>query len=263
MEKERAIEILESQKSEVSELKSKNRFGSEFKKWKRDTEVAIENIFGEQTRHVEDFRSITYASRVLFEDSPERRKQKAYNSGLDEAAVCIQSMIDEIKTYWVDDSSDGSGNSPLLQIERICNKFHHVARQLRSRHQDRDTLDVDDEYDVQDLFHALLRIYFDDVRAEEYTPSYAGSNSRVDFLLKQHGLAIELKKTRKGLDADELGEQLIIDIDRYQEHPDCDTLICFVYDPDGRIVNPRGVESDLSRSREGVNIIVHIKPRFT
>lgn len=138
-----------------------------------------------------------------------------------------------------------------------------MVRQLRSRHQGRDTLDVEDEYDVQDLFHSLLRLYFDDVKAEEYTPSYAGSNSRVDFLLKQRGLAIEIKKTRKGLDANELGEQLVIDIERYQEHPDCDTLICFVYDPEGRIANPRGVESDLSRQRKGVNVMMYIKPRMT
>ena len=32
-------------------------------------------------------------------------------------------------------------------------------------------LSVTDEYDVQDLFHAILLLHFDDVRAEEVTPS--------------------------------------------------------------------------------------------
>lgn len=104
MKKSKAVQILEIQRDQVSELRGEDRFGSGFKKWKRDTEVAIENIFGKETRHLEDFRSITYASRSLFEDSPEVRKRKAYNSGLDEAEACLQSMIDEIEEYWTSDS---------------------------------------------------------------------------------------------------------------------------------------------------------------
>ena len=41
----------------------------------------------------------------------------------------------------------------------LLNRFHHVAMQLRDRYDDRETLDVSDEYDVQDLLHALLNIY--------------------------------------------------------------------------------------------------------
>ncbi|MBZ4359524.1 hypothetical protein LAM19_25050, partial [Mycobacterium tuberculosis] len=76
----------------------------------------------------------------------------------------------------------------------------------------RQTIEINDEYDVQDLFHALLKIHFEDVRPEEYTPSYAGSSTRVDFLLKNEKIIIELKKTRKNLKQKEVGEQLIVDI---------------------------------------------------
>lgn len=37
-------------------------------------------------------------------------------------------------------------------------RFHLVSRQLARRHDGRATLIVQDEYDAQDLFHALLRI---------------------------------------------------------------------------------------------------------
>ena len=62
------------------------------------------------------------------------------------------------------------------------------------------TLDVQDEYDVQDLFHALLHIHFEDIRPEEWAPSFAGASSRMDFLLKQEQIIIEIKKnpTRTG-----------------------------------------------------------------
>jgi hypothetical protein len=146
-------------------------------------------------------------------------------------------------------------------ISRLCLRFHLVARQLRSRHDSRPTLDVEDEYDVQDLLHALLHIHFDDIRREEWTPSYAGGASRMDFLLKGEQTVIETKRSRKGLEAKRLGDELIIDIQRYQSHPDCKCLICFVYDPEGRIANPRGIERDLSGSRTGVEVLVIIGPR--
>jgi hypothetical protein len=149
----------------------------------------------------------------------------------------------------------------LSTIQLICSRFHTVARQLRQRHDSRDTLDISDEYDVQDLLHALLRIFFDDIREEEYAPSYAGGASRIDFLLKTEQIVVEVKKTRLTLKAKELGEELIIDIARYQTHQDCKMLYCFVYDPDGYIRNPQGIENDLRREGEPFPVIVFIAPK--
>jgi hypothetical protein len=123
---------------------------------------------------------------------------------------------------------------------------------------DRATLDVEDEYDVQDVLHSLLHVFFDDVRAEEVVPSYAGKSTRMDFLLKRELAVIEAKMTRKGLQAKEVGEQLILDISQYQSHPDCRRLFCVVYDPDHRIVNPRGVETDLSKKHGALEVKVFI-----
>lgn len=145
-------------------------------------------------------------------------------------------------------------------IELLCLRFHAVSMQMRDRHEARPTLDVADEYDVQDLLHALLRIFFDDVRPEEWTPSYAGKSSRMDFLLPAEETVIEVKKTRPGLGAKELGDQLIVDIARYKTHPSCKRLVCFVYDPEGRIANPRGIERDLSQEAGEFEVEVIIAP---
>lgn len=169
-------------------------------------------------------------------------------------------MIDEINDFW--DLTPGPTTRPAVEIIRIlCSRFHLVARQLRSRHDSRVTLNVEDEYDVQDLLHSLLILDFNDIRPEEWTPSYAGGSSRMDFLLKNESIVIETKKSRKSLNAKQLGDELIIDIDRYKEHPDCKTLIVFVYDPEGWIANPRGIESDLSKTEEKLPVIVFIAPR--
>lgn len=150
---------------------------------------------------------------------------------------------------------------PLTQVELVCTRFHSVARQLRNRYDSRPTLDIVDEYDVQNLLHALLRIFFDDVRPEEWSPSYAGKSSRMDFLLKKESVVVEAKKTRPGLNAKVLGTQLIDDIARYRHHPDCKVLVCFVYDPDGRITNPRGIEADLRQEVDGMQVRVIISPK--
>jgi hypothetical protein len=145
-------------------------------------------------------------------------------------------------------------------LERIANTFHSVVKQLQVRRQDRPTLDVKDEYDVQDLIHSLLRLFFDDIRPEEWTPTHAGAASRVDFLLKREKVVVEVKHTRRGLDAKTLGEQLIVDIARYRSHPDCRVLFCLVYDPEGRIHNARGVEHDLESAVTGLLVRVLIRP---
>lgn len=146
-------------------------------------------------------------------------------------------------------------------VALICHRVHTVARQLRERHANRPTLDVTDEYDVQDLLHALLRIFVEDVRKEEWTPSYAGSSGRMDFLLPAQRTVIEVKKTRPGLGAKEVGQQLNDDIARYRTHPQCKRLVCFVYDPDGRVANPRGIEADLSKREPDFEVVVIIAPR--
>ena len=146
----------------------------------------------------------------------------------------------------------------LNELIYLLDRFHLVTKQLRDRYDSRDTLDVEDEYDVQDLLHSLLYIYFDDVRAEEWTPSYAGKSARQDFLLKEENIVIEVKKTRKGLTAKELGDELLIDIARYKTHPNCRILVCFIYDPEERIVNPIGISKDLTSDSDDLNVIVKI-----
>jgi hypothetical protein len=80
-------------------------------------------------------------------------------------------------------------------------------------------------------------------------------------LLKPQDIIIEIKKTRKQLGAKEIGGQLLIDIGRYKSHPDRRTLVCFVYDPEARIGNSSGLESDLSGQHGKINVRVIVAPK--
>ena len=146
-------------------------------------------------------------------------------------------------------------------VAAICDRFTIVANALTERHSNRPTLSITDEYDVQDLLCALLKLHFKDVRPEEWTPSYAGNASRMDFLLKPERLVVEAKMTRKGLGQKELVTQLAEDILRYQSHQDCATLICFVYDPSGKCSNPTALENDLSKKHGELNVVVIVQPK--
>jgi hypothetical protein len=142
-------------------------------------------------------------------------------------------------------------SSPDNAVDRIvalCRRFPLFAERLRIRQRQRASLVIKDEYDVQDLLHAILKLHFDDVRPEEVTPSYAGSSSRVDFHLSKERIVVEAKMTRPNLGQKEVADELIIDATRYRTVPGVETLICLVYDPQKRCQNPTALEHDVEAS---------------
>lgn len=155
---------------------------------------------------------------------------------------------------------DAEGDLGLEGVHAILHRFHRVAVELRHRREDRPTLDVSDEYDVQDLLGALLFVACADVRREEWTPSYAAKSTRADFLLPLEQAFIEVKKMRPGFTEKKLGEELIVDVAHYRKHSGCKRLICFVYDPETRIRNPVGLMRDLAVSEKDFAVEVIIVP---
>jgi hypothetical protein len=153
-----------------------------------------------------------------------------------------------------------AGSTRVGAIERICARFHVVARRLAERETARNTFAVKNESDVQHLFHALLHLEFDDIRLEECIPSYARKAPRMDFLLPEERLAVVVKKTRKGLGPKKLSAQLTEDIARYETHPDCASLLCFVYDPDGHIKDARELEQEFGAGRGELGVRVVVGP---
>ena len=129
------------------------------------------------------------------------------------------------------------------------------------RGQNKKPLIINDEYDVQYLLYGILRLYFDDIRKEDYVRQYAGSRSKIDIVLKEESIAIETKFVSKILRDKEIGDQLLIDIGRYQSRSDIHTLICFIYDPNTFLENPKGLMTDLSElSSETLKVDVYISP---
>jgi DpnII restriction endonuclease len=70
-----------------------------------------------------------------------------------------------------------------------------------------------------------------------------------------------VKKTRPGLNAKDLCDQLRVDAERYRSRDRATTLLCFMYDPEGRIGNPRGLEASLTSVNESFMIDVLVAPK--
>ena len=214
-----------------------------FSEWRAQSLAFLRSAVGPDHNYVSDFA---------------REVEKGYTSSVKAGQGILRAVRADLAAGHI---TAEKPTDALGDVRRICNRFHAVASQLRERHDGRPTLDVADEYDVQDVLHALLRLFFEDIRPEEWTGSYAGKSSRMDFLLKAERVVVEAKKARPGLGAKELGSQLIDDIARYGTHPDCDVLVCFVYDPEGRVANPRGFERDLSRTEGALKVEVIVAPK--
>lgn len=150
----------------------------------------------------------------------------------------------------------------LDTVRLLCTGFHRFAQAITTRrYAKRRPYKVSDEYDVQDLMFALLRLYFDDVRPEDPASWCAGASSRVDFVLDDHAILIELKMTREGYADRELGKDLLVDIGRYRSHPKCKTIVILVYDRAGLLTNAAGLIKDLSGTKDGLAVETIIVPR--
>lgn len=156
--------------------------------------------------------------------------------------------------------SEGSKPSSIEDVLNIVVRGLPRAMQpLIHRRKNVQSLSFTTEYDIQDLLHSQLRPWVADIRSEEFTPSYAGSNTRMDFLLPAHNLVIETKRVRDKHHASKVGDELIIDIEHYRRHPNSNHLWCVIYDPELYISNPRGMISDLEGNRSTPDGEVKVK----
>lgn len=144
-------------------------------------------------------------------------------------------------------------------LEIIVRGLRRAMHPLTHRRKGTQPLSFGSEYDVQDLLHALLRPWVSDIRPEEFTPSYAGSSTRMDFLLPAHKLVIETKIVRDRVHAKRVGDELIVDIEHYRRHPSCQSLWCVIYDPDQLITNADGLKTDLQGPRSSNDGTVHVR----
>ena len=79
--------------------------------------------------------------------------------------------------------------------------------------------------------------------------------------MKEEKIILEVKIVSESLKEKELHDQLLVDIQHYRAHPDCQRIVCFVYDPKGLLKNPKGIENDLYSNESDFQVVVRIAPQ--
>jgi hypothetical protein len=141
-----------------------------------------------------------------------------------------------------------TGDRRFLLTE-IFEGFAESAFYLQDRDGDRPDFEITCEQDFQDLLYAIMKPIFPDMREEEYTPKYATNSKRIDFVIPEISTVIEAKYVRDSNHATKIPEELMIDIESYHAHTNCQSLYGFVWDGDGEIVDRSNFENELSGTR--------------
>lgn len=104
LSKSKAIEVLQKALDEIPAVREAGSIGSpEFKKWQRDTRVALRYVFGDRSSQMGDFRQISYTPSAGVIGVTRDYRQRLFNSGVDDANATLQSILNEVKNFWEDD----------------------------------------------------------------------------------------------------------------------------------------------------------------
>jgi predicted nucleotide-binding protein len=139
-------EIVDKLIERLSALRSLNANAASdpsFKKWRRDTEVAFEHLFGQDTRHIRDFKGLRFSPSSYSMMNPEPEFARAFVAGRATAEAIIQSVIDEVNEYWpeVDPVNNELISPPLSNRVFIVHGHHEGARESVARLMEKLTLD--------------------------------------------------------------------------------------------------------------------------
>lgn len=100
MKKVDAIDRIKKQIVAIDEVRQRGRSDLLFNKWRGDTIVLLEYVFGKNHRHSSRFLGIRYSLGNITNLTAEEQFVAAFNRGLDGATVALESMIAEILEYW-------------------------------------------------------------------------------------------------------------------------------------------------------------------
>lgn len=201
------------------------------------------------------------ASRLLDADwGPTDTELAALSGLLDDGRRGTQQLLGHETTINTLDAAmllDALSASPAGQLARrsaldgvlaVIDHFAASAGVLAKRQRGRTPLTIQDEYDVQDFFYALVLPFVPDMVPEDPAPKIAGKSTRLDFTSKAIRIGIELKHVKSASHVASVRDELLLDERTYQEHPYVETVVAFVHDPGGHIARSArtSFEADLS-----------------
>lgn len=134
-------------------------------------------------------------------------------------------------------------SADVALIEQICKRMPYAARILLNRQRKgKISYTIEDEYDVQDLLHALLRAYLKYSVQEDPLPKVSGTRaSRADISIEELGILIEIKYVRSPDDQKTIFDDFSRDVLLYTSWPHLKTLLYVIYNS-GDLRDPEALE---------------------
>ena len=155
--------------------------------------------------------------------------------------------------------------SVLDLVLAIVDGFTASASVVAHRYAKRAPFLITDEYDVQDLFRALVLPHLPDCEPEDPTPKHAGKSSRLDFVSKRAQMGFEMKFVRSERHAGEVRGEILLDEATYHAHPHVHEVVALIYDPNRHISDASRpvLERDLSTTVTvgGRTVTYHVRVR--
>jgi REase_DpnII-MboI len=266
------IENLRKLIGEIESLSQSDWENPENEVWKGKVLRLIKRCFGEGSDYANEIEDVLNPTMIVTRDTPDSYWTKTHLHMLENANAHLNAYLDELEDLRKEEKAnteiqdevlmEGTQNmeAALRRLEFIFKKFHGVAKSLMKRHDNRTTLRINDEYDVQDLLRSQMIIFFDDIRLEQYTPGYASKSVKMDFLLNKEQIVVECKMTRTNHSEKKISDELIIDIARYVKDSRCKRLVCLIYDP-GEFIDNKSVLCDLEdKSTSTFSVHIYVLP---
>ncbi len=150
----------------------------------------------------------------------------------------------------------------VRMVEQLCKRLPQAARILavRSR-KGKKAYEISDEYDVQDLLHALLRAYLKYSVQEDPLPKVAGAkSSRADISIEELGVLIEVKYVHGREDQKRLFEEYSQDLVLYAQWSHLRTLVYLIYNSadlrDGEAFEKLSSTQEIGGKRFDVKVVL-------
>jgi len=233
MTKEQKINKLSELITSGEELKNGSYDNSELEGWKERVRLALSKLFPFDANHTKKFDK--YFMKVCLPgvvgENITLLHEKQFKKNLGNAVAFLKVRLEEVIEY----GEQFETTNFLKKVLDICDRFPDSLRTFKKRRRNKESYEIKDEYDIQDIFEAYLSLFFDDIKTEDPMPRVGDSSSTIDFLLADCGIGIELKTTIAGKEKKHLKEDLIKDMTDYRAHPGIKQLVFFIYDPDKKV----------------------------
>lgn len=137
----------------------------------------------------------------------------------------------------------------LNLLTTILSTFPDAVSRLKYRRKSKNAIEINDEYDVQDILYIMLKGAFSTLQYEDPTSKEGLISTRADFVINDLNTYIETKYISVKGREKEIQDECMLDIQMYGAQQNCYKIVFFIYDPNKCIDNQFAFKGSLERNR--------------